>query len=130
MKYAICILSSHSASNTFYSAFRFTKTLLEENHSISGIFFYHESVAISSSFICPPQDEPNIQDAWLQLFSQYNITPTICIAAALKRGIIDERESARYNKAGFNIQPPFQLGGLGELISACAEADRVITFGG
>jgi tRNA 2-thiouridine synthesizing protein D len=129
MKYAICILSSPSNSDSFHSSYRFTETLLKAGHQVSGIFFYHESVTVASSILCPPQDDFNAQQSWITLIEQYGLTPTICIAAGLKRGIIDEKEAKRYGKVTFNLEPHFTLGGLGELVSACADADRVITFG-
>ena len=54
-----------------------------------------------------------------------------CIAAAQRRGILDEGEAKRHGKGdgAANIAPGFRISGLGQLIEAGIEADRLVVFG-
>lgn len=77
----------------------------------------------------PPQDEPQIVDGWIDLQRDHEVRLEVCIAAALRRGIIDAAEAARHGKDGHSLAPPFTLTGLGQLIDLGVDCDRLITFG-
>jgi tRNA 2-thiouridine synthesizing protein D len=47
----------------------------------------------------------------------------------LRRGIINATEAERYEKQGHNLTDEFVLSGLGQLVEAGLESDRLITFG-
>jgi len=85
----------------------------------------HNATGIS----LPPQDEQNIPADWAALISQHGIDAVVCIAAALRRGVIDKTESERYEKPAHNLSGSFSLSGLGQLVEAGIESDRLITFG-
>ena len=53
----------------------------------------------------------------------------VCIAAAARRGVLDQREAARHQHPAANLAPGFTLSGLGQWIDALAESDRFIAFG-
>ena len=53
----------------------------------------------------------------------------VCIAAAQRRGILDANEAKRQGKDGDNIAPGFRISGLGQLIEAGIQADRMVVFG-
>ena len=129
MKYSLCIHSS-PASEAGYSAYQFAKAALEQGYSIYRIFFYHEGAYQGTQLNCPPQGELDLVSEWRSLQQRYQLNITVCIAAALKRGILDETEATRYNKTSANLCPEFTLGGLGQLMEAIVESDRVMTFGG
>jgi len=46
------------------------------------------------------------------------------------RGVIDVTEAQRHEKPGSTLDEAFSIGGLGRLVEASAEADRLVTFGG
>ena len=54
----------------------------------------------------------------------------LCVAAAQRRGILDADEAKRNGKDGDNIAPGFRISGLGQLIEAGIQSDRVVVFGG
>ncbi len=54
----------------------------------------------------------------------------MCIAAALRRGVLDETEAKRYQRSAIDVDAPWQLSGLGQLHDAVQDADRLICFGG
>jgi len=79
----------------------------------------------------PPQDDRNIQKNWSELADKYKLDLVVCIAAAQRRGILDEGEAKRHGKGegAANIAPGFRISGLGQLIEAGIEADRLVVFG-
>ena len=58
-----------------------------------------------------------------------NIDLVLCVAAAQRRGMVDPDEMKRNNKDADNIAEKFRISGLGQLIEAGIQADRMITFG-
>ena len=47
----------------------------------------------------------------------------------LPRGILDENEAKRQGKDGDNLAPGFRISGLGQLIEAGIQSDRMMVFG-
>lgn len=129
MKFGIVVNEgpyTHQASD---SAYQFTKAALEKGHEIFRVFFYHDGVNNGSRLTVPPQDERNIQTNWSELAEKHDLDLVVCIAAAQRRGILDEDEAKRQGKDANNIAPGFRISGLGQLIEAGIEADRLVTFG-
>ncbi len=143
MKFAIQINEGpyqHQASD---SAYFFAKAALEKGHEILRVFFYHDGVNNSSRLTTPPQDDRNIVNRWAELAEQYKIeSPTtedgkevmqtelvVCVAAAQRRGVVDEGEAKRNGKDATNIHPGFRISGLGQLVEAAIQSDRLVVFG-
>lgn len=117
----------HQASD---SAYQFTKVALEKGHEIFRVFFYHDGVNNGTRLTVPPQDDRNIVDRWSTLAKEYKLDLVICIAAAQRRGILDENEAKRNGKDANNIADGFRISGLGQLIEAGIQAERLVVFGG
>ncbi len=129
MKFGILINEGpyqHQASDTAYN---FVKAALDKGHEIFRIFFYHDGVNNGTRFTVPPQDDRNIQVRWSELAEKHGLDLVICIAAAQRRGIMDEDEAKRQGIDGNNIAPGFRISGLGQLIEAGIQADRLVVFG-
>jgi tRNA 2-thiouridine synthesizing protein D len=129
MKFSILVSEgpyTHQASDT---AYQFTKAALEKGHEIFRIFFYHDGVNNGTRFTVPPQDDRNLQKLWSALAEKHELDMVVCIAAAQRRGIMDESEAKRQGIEGNNIAPGFRISGLGQLIEAGIQADRLVTFG-
>jgi tRNA 2-thiouridine synthesizing protein D len=77
----------------------------------------------------PPQDDRNVTQRWSALAKQYNLDLVVCVAAALRRGIIDDNEAKRNGKSASNVAEGFRISGLGQLIEAGIQADRLVVFG-
>ncbi|EHC58815.1 tRNA 5-methylaminomethyl-2-thiouridine synthase TusD [Salmonella enterica subsp. enterica serovar Urbana str. R8-2977] len=60
--------------------------------------------------------------------TQHGVALNICVAAALRRGIIDETEAGRLGLPSANLQSGFTLSGLGALAEASLTCDRVVQF--
>lgn len=119
-----CAPSSHSIAA---SALKFTKALIESDHCLYRIFFYGDAVLLANNNTVQPQDEADLFAQWRELVADHDIEAIVCIAAALKRGVLDAQEAERYEREPVT-ESPFVLSGLGQLIDACAHSDRVITF--
>nr|MBS0019942.1 sulfurtransferase complex subunit TusD [Gammaproteobacteria bacterium] len=129
MKFSVLVNEGpyqHEASD---SAYHFTKAALEKGHEIFRVFFYHDGVNNGTRLATPPQDDRNITQRWSALAEQHNLDLVVCVAAAQRRGIIDADEMKRHGKDANNIAPGFRISGLGQLIEAGIQADRLITFG-
>lgn len=116
----------HQSADT---AIQFTKAALEKGHEIFRVFFYHDGVNNGTSFAIPPQDDRNITEQWTELAKTHGLDLVICIAAAQRRGILDENEAKRRGKNGHNIADGFRISGLGQLIEAGIQSDRLVIFG-
>jgi len=117
---------THQASD---SALQFARAALAKGHEIFRVFFYHDGVNNGTRFAVPPQDDRNLQRAWTELALTKNLDLVVCIAAAQRRGILDANQAKRQGKDGDNIAPGFRISGLGQLIEAGIEADRLVVFG-
>jgi tRNA 2-thiouridine synthesizing protein D len=63
------------------------------------------------------------------LAEKHNLDLVLCVAAAQRRGMVDQGEMERNKKDANNIADKFRISGLGQLIEAGIQADRMITFG-
>ena len=129
MKFAIQVNEGpyqHQASDT---AYQFTKAALEKGHEIFRVFFYHDGVNNGTRLTTPPQDDRNITNRWIDLGEKYDLDLVVCVAAAQRRGIVDEDEMKRQGKDATNIAPRFRISGLGQLVEAGIQSDRLMVFG-
>lgn len=129
MKYGILVNEGpyqHQASDT---AYQFAKAVLEKGHELYRVFFYHDGVNNGTRLAVPPQDDRKISELWSQMAEEHGTDLVICIAAAQRRGLLDEGEAKRQGKDGNNIAPGFRISGLGQLIEAGIQCDRLVVFG-
>lgn len=129
MIFSISVLSAPYSSQEALAAYKFAQATLLAGHSIKRIFFHGDGVLNASCLTTAPQDEINLHQAWVTLAETHHVELIVCIASALRRGIIDQSEASRYQKAAFSLQTPFVLSGLGQLVEAVMESDRFISFG-
>jgi tRNA 2-thiouridine synthesizing protein D len=106
---------THEASD---SAYLFTRAALEKGHQIYRVFFYHDGVNNANKYTEPPQDDRHIVNRWTKLAEQYEVDLVVCVAAALRRGIKDEL-----------LAPGFRISGLGQLVEAGIQGERLVVFG-
>ena len=85
----------HQASD---SAYLFTKAALEKGHEIFRVFFYHDGVNNGTRLTTPPQDDRNVVQRWSELAAEHNLDLVVCVAAAQRRGIVDDGEAQRNKK--------------------------------
>jgi tRNA 2-thiouridine synthesizing protein D len=93
------------------------------------VFFYHDGVNNGTSLGVPPQDDRNITTRWSALAEKYELDMVLCVAAAQRRGLLDQDEAKRAGKDASNMATGFNISGLGQLIDAGIQADRLLVFG-
>jgi tRNA 2-thiouridine synthesizing protein D len=129
MKLAVMVNEGPYQHQSADSAYQFTKAALDKGHEISRVFFYHDGVNNGTRYGVPPQDDRNITQLWSELSKKHNLDLVVCVAAAQRRGILDADEAKRHGKSGDNIAEGFRISGLGQLIEAGIQADRLVVFG-
>lgn len=129
MKFSIVILGAPYTDQAAETAYRFAAATLARGHSIYRLFFYHDGVHNASELLTLPQDELAPAQRWRELIEEHRLEAVVCIAAALRRGVLNETEARRFDKATHNLGDGFKLAGLGELLGAASVSDRLITFG-
>ena len=123
------LIHSAPSSQASLSAFQFAQALLRQDHSLYRVFFYHDGAYHGSAIHCVGQDEFDLSKAWNELQKENDLDMVVCIAAGLKRGIIDSTEALRYEQEHHNLNTQIELSGLGQLADATVNSDRLITFG-
>ena len=129
MKLSILVNEGPYQHQSADTAIQFTKAALEKGHDVMRVFFYHDGVNNGTRYAVPPQDDRNIAQQWTDLAAKYDLDLVICIAAAQRRGILDENEAKRQGKNGHNMADGFRISGLGQLIEAGIQSDRMVIFG-
>ena len=128
MKFAIALFApAHAPSSR--RALRFAQAALDGGHEIVRLFFYQDGVHSASGNVVSPQDELDLPREWREFVQQHQLDAVVCIAAALRRGVLNAEEAQRYGKPAANLEAPWELSGLGQLHEAAQLADRLISFG-
>ncbi|TRX76521.1 sulfurtransferase complex subunit TusD [Pseudomonas mangiferae] len=129
MKFAIALFAApHSPASR--RALRFAEAVLAGGHEIVRVFLYQDGVHSASANAVAPQDERDITADWQRFVERHGLDGVVCIAAALRRGVLDTDEARRYGRPAANLAPGWQLSGLGQLHEAVQTADRLVCFGG
>lgn len=129
MKFAIALYSpAHAPSSR--RALLFAQAVLAGGHDIVRLFFYQDGVHSASANVVTPQDELDVPALWRDFVSDNRLDGVVCIAAGLRRGVLNQEEAERYSRPTANLPAPWDLSGLGQLHDAVQAADRLICFGG
>lgn len=129
MKFVISVLSSSHAPST-RRALRFAQAVLTAGHEIIRVFFYQDGVLTASNNLVIAQDQQDIAQQWQAFIAENELDAVVCIAAALRRGVLDQTEAQRYGREAANLAEGYQLSGLGQLHDGLQQAERLISFGG
>lgn len=127
MRFAIVVTGPAYGTQQASSAFQFAQALIAEGHELSSVFLSGR-VYNANQLTSPASDEFDLVRSWQQLNMQHGVALNICVAAALRRGVVDETEAGRLGLASSNLQTGFTLSGLGALAEASLTCDRVVQF--
>jgi tRNA 2-thiouridine synthesizing protein D len=127
MNIALLVTAAPGTENAWH-ALRFCEAACTGGHTVSRVFFYGDGVLHGNSLQAPPQDEPDLHQAWSTLADSHGIELVVCVAAALKRGVLDAEGARRAEKPAANAGPAFVISGLGQLVEAMIDADRFVSF--
>lgn len=122
LNYTILVMGPAYGTQSSSCAYQFCQSLIDNSsHHIQSIFFYADGTLNANDFVNPANDEFAIVTAWQQFSETYHIPLFVCIAAAQRRGVVNQ---SPHN----NVGSLFQCVGLGELSDSIANSDRVIQF--
>lgn len=127
MKFALLVTAAPHQQQA-WQALEFGRAALAAGHALPRVFFYGDGALHGNALLLPPQDEANVQKGWQQLAHNHGTELVICIAAAIKRGVMDADTAAREEKPGSNLAAGFVISGLGQLAEVMLEAERVVSF--
>lgn len=130
LTYTLVITGAPYVSQAPQSALDFARALHSRGHRLQRVFLYGDGVLLASCLNTPPSDESHWTRLWCDFLQTNSIRGIACIASALRRGLIDEREQARYGHLHHNLATPFELAGLGEWVEALNDDHRVVYFHG
>ena len=128
MRFALKVTGPAYGTQQASSAYQFALALLEAGHTLSSVFFYREGVNNANALTAPASDEFDLVRAWQRLHDEQQVELHICVAAALRRGVVDDNEAERLALPAANLQAGFSLTGLGALAEAALSCDRVVQF--
>ncbi len=95
--------------------------------STASALWYREVIAANAVVA---QDEVDIAAQWRSWVQAQGLDGVVCIAAALRRGVLNPEEAQRYQRPAANLGSGWELSGLGQLHEATQLADRLVCFGG
>ncbi|MBL4882062.1 MAG: sulfurtransferase complex subunit TusD [Oleispira sp.] len=127
LSYTIILTQSPALSESHLTAQGLVSELIAQGDKIDRIFFYQDAAFVGLKSQIPGQGLQPSYQGWLDLQQKQNFPLQICIANALRRGIVDKTEAQRYQCLE-TLQAGFQLSGLGEIADACQSSDRIITL--
>lgn len=129
MKFVIALFSpAHSPASR--RALRFAEAVLAGGHEITRLFLYQDGVHSASANIVTAQDELDLAGEWNRFVRTHDLDGVVCIAAGLRRGVLDAQEAKRHARPAVNLAHAWELSGLGQLHEAAQQADRLVCFGG
>lgn len=117
MQFCILIQQPPYERQASVSALNFARAVLAAGHQVNRVFFYQGGVANGSDQIEAPQNEMQLPALWAALAQEHNLSLSVCIAAAKRRGVLEE-----------NLLEGFEIAGLGQLLDASITADRLVCF--
>lgn len=129
MKFSLVIYAAPYSSESAATALRFANSLIEQGHELYRLFFFGDGVHNASKLTVVAQDEINLQRQWSELIEEHNIDSVVCVSSALRRGILDQTEAKRHELGTASAYESSEVAGLGQLIDAALNSDRVVNFG-
>lgn len=127
LSYTLILTKSSASSESHLTAQRLVSELISNGDKIDRVFFYQDAAFVGLISQIPGQGLQASYQGWLDLQHKQSFPLQICIANALRRGVVDKVEAKRYQGLE-TLHSGFQLSGLGEIADACQSSDRIITL--
>ena len=121
MQISILVQGSPTSTRACHSALEFANSVVDSKQDLFRVFFYQDAVAIGARYFDAPPDEPNLQSRWVALGKRHDLELVLCVSAAQRRGI---SQGVDHN----TVADGFSVSGLGQLIEAMLQSDRLVSF--
>lgn len=126
--FTLFVTQSPFVTHSHWQAMDFARAAHAAGHKIQRVFFYRDAVLCASDRQTPIQGQPPVHQVWNELASELGFPLQVCIANSIRRGLLDQAESDRYEHAGPTLAAGFNLSGLGDMAEAMNDSDRIIEF--
>jgi tRNA 2-thiouridine synthesizing protein D len=123
MRYTLLVLTPPDSGSAARHALAFAQSLCDAGHDIHCVFFYDAGVLTALSEAEAAQDEFDLRAGWKRLAKECAVRLLACVASAARFGLGEDAANGRMHEE-------FAIAGLGELIAASSESDRLMTFSG
>ncbi|VFP86813.1 Sulfurtransferase TusD [Candidatus Erwinia haradaeae] len=128
MRFCLIVTGPAYGTQSASSAWLFANAIIANNHTLDSIFFYCEGVMNANALHAPASDEVNLTHFWQKLHQKHGVILNICISAALRRGICNQKESLALDLGAANLAIGFRFTGLVSLAASVLTSDRVVKF--
>ena len=115
MRLSLLVQGAPHSTSAPHNALHFARAALAAGHTLMRVFFYKDAVVLGNRFAA---EDDGLRKDWTVLAAESGCELAVCIAAASRRGVVENDTLA----AGFAIV------GLGQLIEAMEESDRLVAF--
>ena len=129
MKISVQINASPYQYQASDSAWRFIQAALANGHEIYRVFFYHDGIYNALNDARPPGDERDIVKRWSALHQQHGIDLVVCVSSAQRRGLLETSVAKQVGGYQSALADGFRIAGLGLLMEAVIDSDRMVAFG-
>lgn len=126
--YTLVITGAPYSSQAPQTALFFARAAIAAGHTVDRVFLYGDGVHLASALAAPPSDEAHWPAEWAAFLNENNVPSVACIASALRRGLVNESERARYELSASNTLSPFVIAGLGEWVEGTMTSSRTLYF--
>lgn len=93
----------------------FARAAVDSRHQVGRIFFYNDAVSVANRFA---SDDSGTREQFAQLASEAEFELAVCVTAGARRGILQDA----------SLADGFVIVGLGQLIEAIENSDRLVSF--
>ena len=128
MTFNILVLGALYNSQSGYSAWRFVNAAVGAGQQVSQVFFYQDAVAQANRLSNPLSDEFDPVSSWQAFAEKHNTKLLVCIAAAERRGVMNDELANELKSLNGNLADGFEIAGLGAWQEATLSSDRLVTF--
>lgn len=114
LRISLLVQGSPHATQALANALGFAEAAVAAGHGVERVFFYKDAVVVGSRLAV---DEAGLRQRWQALAGRAGFELAVCVAAAERRGIVDD-----------SLAAGFATVGLGQLVQAMEASDRLVTF--
>ena len=128
MKLVVQINASPHQYQATATAYHFTVAALNKGHEVVRVFFYHDGVLNALPHSEASADETQWRERWSSLASQHALDLVVCVSSAQRRGVFQAHGQGA-EPVDQQLAAGFRIAGLGLLMEAAMDADRLVVFG-
>lgn len=114
MRISLLVQGGPCTTSAPLNALHFARATLAAGHEVGRVFFYKDAVSVANRFA---SDDQGLRSGWATLSADGGFELAVCISAAGRRGVVED-----------SLADGFVIVGLGQLIEAMEESDRLVSF--